>query len=128
MRCNKCHRSMRGTTAYDGACACSGLIETTPTPPQAKPMDRDTCNLYLAALLTSFKPNQGIPETILLLAIQRAGGSTDDYATIRRILVESQLIHITPDHLATLTGPGMATAELVNRALAKQKKNPPCYP
>ena len=26
-RCNRCHRSMRGSTAYDGACACGGLIE-----------------------------------------------------------------------------------------------------
>jgi len=30
MRCNKCHRPMAGTTAYDGACACGGLIEATP--------------------------------------------------------------------------------------------------
>ena len=27
MRCNKCGRAMAGTTAYDGACACGGLIE-----------------------------------------------------------------------------------------------------
>jgi hypothetical protein len=26
-RCNQCHRPMKGTTAYDGACACGGLIE-----------------------------------------------------------------------------------------------------
>lgn len=30
MRCNKCHRAMKGTTAYDGACFCGGLIEATP--------------------------------------------------------------------------------------------------
>jgi hypothetical protein len=29
LRCGKCHRPMRGTTAYDGACACGGLIENT---------------------------------------------------------------------------------------------------
>lgn len=29
-RCNRCHRPMPGTTAYDGACACGGLIEATP--------------------------------------------------------------------------------------------------
>jgi len=27
MRCNRCYRKMKGTTAYDGACACGGLIE-----------------------------------------------------------------------------------------------------
>lgn len=27
LRCNRCHRPMPGTTAYDGACACGGLIE-----------------------------------------------------------------------------------------------------
>jgi len=27
MRCNRCLRPMLGTTAYDGACACGGLIE-----------------------------------------------------------------------------------------------------
>jgi len=27
MRCNRCHRAMKGTTAYDGACECGGLIE-----------------------------------------------------------------------------------------------------
>lgn len=26
MRCNRCGRLMEGTTAYDGACACGGLI------------------------------------------------------------------------------------------------------
>lgn len=30
MRCNQCHRPMAGTTAYDGACECSGLIEVSP--------------------------------------------------------------------------------------------------
>ena len=30
MRCDKCHRVMKGTTAYDGACDCGGLIEATP--------------------------------------------------------------------------------------------------
>ena len=30
-RCNKCHRAMNGTTAYDGACWCGGLIEVDPT-------------------------------------------------------------------------------------------------
>lgn len=29
-QCNKCHRSMAGTTAYDGACECGGLIEAVP--------------------------------------------------------------------------------------------------
>lgn len=24
--CNKCRRTMKGTTAYDGACECGGLI------------------------------------------------------------------------------------------------------
>lgn len=32
MRCNRCHRPMLGTTAYDGACACGGLIEASTTP------------------------------------------------------------------------------------------------
>lgn len=32
MRCNRCHRPMRGTTAYDGACECGGLIEADPAP------------------------------------------------------------------------------------------------
>lgn len=27
MRCNRCYRPMKGTTAYDGACECGGLIE-----------------------------------------------------------------------------------------------------
>jgi hypothetical protein len=27
LRCNRCHRPMKGTTAYDGACECGGLIE-----------------------------------------------------------------------------------------------------
>lgn len=27
LRCNRCHRPMAGTTAYDGACECGGLIE-----------------------------------------------------------------------------------------------------
>lgn len=26
-RCNRCKRPMKGTTAYDGACECGGLIE-----------------------------------------------------------------------------------------------------
>jgi hypothetical protein len=26
-QCNRCHRPMIGMTAYDGACACGGLIE-----------------------------------------------------------------------------------------------------
>lgn len=30
MRCNRCYRPMTGTTAYDGACECGGLIEATP--------------------------------------------------------------------------------------------------
>ncbi len=30
MRCNRCYRPMLGTTAYDGACACFGLIEADP--------------------------------------------------------------------------------------------------
>ncbi len=30
-RCNRCHRSMKGTTAYDGACECGGMIEAVPT-------------------------------------------------------------------------------------------------
>lgn len=30
MRCNRCHRPMSGTTAYDGACECGGLIEAAP--------------------------------------------------------------------------------------------------
>lgn len=30
MRCNKCHRPMKGSTSYDGACECGGLIELTP--------------------------------------------------------------------------------------------------
>jgi len=25
--CNKCHRTMKGSTPYDGACGCGGLIE-----------------------------------------------------------------------------------------------------
>ncbi len=31
LRCNRCRRHMAGTTAYDGACACGGLIENGPT-------------------------------------------------------------------------------------------------
>ena len=30
MRCSRCHRPMAGTTAYDGACECGGLIEREP--------------------------------------------------------------------------------------------------
>ena len=30
--CNKCHRPMPGTGAYDGACGCGGLIEAVPAP------------------------------------------------------------------------------------------------
>ena len=30
MRCNRCHRPMKGTTAYDGSCECGGLIEVDP--------------------------------------------------------------------------------------------------
>jgi hypothetical protein len=30
-RCNKCHRPMKGTTAYDGACKCGGFIEADPS-------------------------------------------------------------------------------------------------
>lgn len=30
MRCNRCYRPMAGTTAYDGACSCGGLIEAAP--------------------------------------------------------------------------------------------------
>jgi hypothetical protein len=30
MRCNKCHRPMLGTIAYDGDCGCGGLIERNP--------------------------------------------------------------------------------------------------
>lgn len=30
MRCNRCYRPMRGSTAYDGACECGGLIEALP--------------------------------------------------------------------------------------------------
>ena len=33
MRCNRCHRPMAGTTAYDGACECGGLIEAAPMRP-----------------------------------------------------------------------------------------------
>ena len=29
LRCNRCHRPMQGTTAYDGACECGGLVEQT---------------------------------------------------------------------------------------------------
>jgi hypothetical protein len=29
-RCNRCHRAMKGSTAYDGACGCGGLIEAVP--------------------------------------------------------------------------------------------------
>lgn len=25
-KCNRCHRPMKGTAAYDGACACGGII------------------------------------------------------------------------------------------------------
>jgi len=31
MRCNRCHRPMPGTTAYDGTCECGGLIELSPS-------------------------------------------------------------------------------------------------
>lgn len=27
-QCNRCYRPMKGTTAYDGACSCGGLIQT----------------------------------------------------------------------------------------------------
>jgi hypothetical protein len=39
MRCNRCHRCMAGTTAYDGACACGGLIEATPAEKRSVIMD-----------------------------------------------------------------------------------------
>ena len=32
LRCGRCHRPMLGTTAYDGACACGGLIEVVLMP------------------------------------------------------------------------------------------------
>ena len=67
-----------------------------------------------------------IPESILLTAIHSAGGSTDDYASVRHILVENKLIEISTDHLATLTPAGITMADLVNKTLAKQKENPPC--
>lgn len=28
LECNKCHRPMKGSTAWDGACECGGLIQT----------------------------------------------------------------------------------------------------
>lgn len=28
--CNRCRRPMRGSTAYDGACRCGGLITVKP--------------------------------------------------------------------------------------------------
>lgn len=34
MRCNRCHRLMEGTTAYDGACECGGLIEADELEPE----------------------------------------------------------------------------------------------
>jgi hypothetical protein len=37
LRCNRCHRPMPGTTAYDGACACGGLIENAPADDGACP-------------------------------------------------------------------------------------------
>jgi hypothetical protein len=30
LRCNRCHRPMLGSSAYDGACSCGGLIELDP--------------------------------------------------------------------------------------------------
>lgn len=30
LRCNRCHRPMKGTDAWDGACKCGGLIEAVP--------------------------------------------------------------------------------------------------
>jgi hypothetical protein len=30
LRCNRCHRIMKGSTAYDGTCSCGGLIEVDP--------------------------------------------------------------------------------------------------
>ena len=36
-RCNKCHRPMPGTGAYDGACGCGGLIEAVPAPKSPAP-------------------------------------------------------------------------------------------
>lgn len=36
-RCNRCHRPMTGSTAYDGACACGGLIEAVRTPERSAP-------------------------------------------------------------------------------------------
>lgn len=40
MRCNRCHRPMEGTTAYDGACECGGLIEAAPNPHAQVDYDR----------------------------------------------------------------------------------------
>ena len=32
MKCNKCHKSMNGTTVYDGSCECGGLIKVDDRP------------------------------------------------------------------------------------------------
>lgn len=48
MRCNKCHRPMKGTTGHDGACACGGLIEADPPKPDVEVIDHGTIFTFLA--------------------------------------------------------------------------------
>jgi len=48
-RCNRCHRPMGGSTAYDGACKCGGLIEVAP------PLDRPRCPECRVRFATRFE-------------------------------------------------------------------------
>ena len=53
LRCNRCHRPMKGTTAYDGACGCGGLIEAAPASAPASPVDYDRVALRVSSRLAA---------------------------------------------------------------------------
>ena len=48
MRCGKCHRLMVGSTAYDGACECGGLIERCEVYPY-RPPNGTTGEIFMEA-------------------------------------------------------------------------------
>lgn len=50
MRCNRCHRPMKGTAAYDGACECGGLIERSPDECPYCSFEQDTDDCTCAGL------------------------------------------------------------------------------
>ena len=92
LRCNRCHRPMKGTTGYDGACACGGLIETIPMinetfpgieglrPTSRAPRPRDEVWDALAALFgePTTRSNRTLRNKIVI-SLKEAGA---DYADI----------------------------------------------